>query len=521
MEFRLLGPVEVYGPMGPVEVGSARQRSVLAVLLLDANRGVSTDQIVGRVWGDRRLPDRPRNAVQTYVSLLRRALAGVERVALARQPNGYVLRVDERRVDVHTFRALVAQARDTDDSDRAVLLFTRALALWRGEAFDVLDTPWLSTVRAVLDRERLAAERELVDLQLRKGRHGALLAQLSERADEYPLDERLAGQLMLALVRSGRQAEALRHYQRVRRLLADELGTDPGPALRRLHHQILTDDPALAVVADVPDRPVRVAPARVAPRQLPPAPRLFTGRARELAFISDVVEAGDEEQDTATVLAIIGTGGIGKTWLALHWAHRNRDLFPDGQLYVNLRGFDPSERPLGPSTVLRGFLFALGIDPAAVPLDTDARAGLYRSLVADRRMLVVLDNARDAAQVAPLLPGSRSCRVLVTSRRNLTGLITAYGARPLVLDMFSDDESLELLTRHLGGARAAAEPHALADIRLQCAGLPLAISVVAARAVTHPDFRLSVIADELRDASTRLTHLPDQVGGTRHTATSP
>ena len=503
----MLGSVEVEVDGAPIDVGPARQRSVLAVLLLDANRCVPADRIVERVWGNRRLPDRPRNAVQTYVSLLRRALGGIGQADLARQSSGYVLRVDEQRVDIHAFRTMVGAARSAGDGERAATLFSRALGLWRGDAFGVLDTPWLNSARTILDKERLAAERDLADIRLRHGQHGDLLAWLSEQAEEHPLDERLAGQLMLALHRSGRQADALRNYQRIREQLADELGTDPGHALRHLHHQILTDDPALALRTAGARGPAPAASLAGVPRQLPAAPRLFTGRSPELAMISDAVQAGDSPPDTTTVVAISGGGGIGKTWLALHWAHRNRDRFPDGQLYVNLRGFDPYSEPLDPFTALRGFLFALGVDPAVVPLEPDAQVGLYRTLVADKRVLVVLDNARDAAQVGPLLPGSPTCPVLVTSRRHLAGLVAAHGAHPLTLDVLTDAESSKLLVRHLGSARVAAEPDALTELSLHCAGLPLAIGVVAARAVTHPRLSLAAIADELRDASTRLDAL--------------
>jgi DNA-binding SARP family transcriptional activator/Tfp pilus assembly protein PilF len=506
-EFRVLGSVEVDVDGAPVDVGPARQRSVLAVLLLDANRCVPADRIVERVWGDRRLPDRPRNAVQTYVSLLRRALGGIGQADLVRQSSGYVLRVDEKLVDVHAFRTIVGEARSADDGERAAELFSRALGLWRGEAFGVLDTPWLNSARTVLDKERLAAERDLADIRLRNGQHGALLAWLSEQAEEHPLDERLAGQLMLALLRSGRQADALQTYQRIRERLTDELGADPGHALRRLHHQILTDDPALTVLTPPARGPGPGAPSAGVPRQLPAAPRLFTGRSAELAMISDAVDARDGPPDTTTVVAISGGGGIGKTWLALQWAHQNLDRFPDGQLYVNLRGFDPYSEPLDPYAALRGFLFALGVDPAAVPLEADAQAGLYRTLVADKRVLIVLDNARDTAQVGPLLPGSPACPVLVTSRRHLAGLVAAHGAHPLTLDVLSEAESSKLLARHLGRARVAAEPDALSELSLHCAGLPLAIGVVAARAVTHPQLSLAAIAGELRDASTRLDAL--------------
>ena len=354
VRFRLLGQVDACIADRYVDVGPARQRCVLAALLVDVNRCVPADQLVERVWGGGRLPDRPRNALRTYISLLRRILAG----AITRQSDGYVINVDESLVDMHCFRGLVRQARSADEP-RAVLLFEQALALWEGEAFGMLDTPWLNDLRTALGEERQAAERDLVDIQLRLGQHSTLLARLTEWTDARPLDEHLAGQVMLARFRAGRQADALRHYERMCRLLTEELGTDPGRALQRLHQRILADDATLYV-----DRPVAVTTSSrtTVPRQLPATPRLFTARARELASISEAVDGAG-----APVVTIGGASGIGKTWLALHWAHRNLGRFPDGQLYIDLRGSHPE--PTVPGTAVRCFLAALGVDRATMPLD--------------------------------------------------------------------------------------------------------------------------------------------------------
>jgi DNA-binding SARP family transcriptional activator len=494
----LLGSVEVRIEGQPVEVGSARQQCVLVSLLADVNSCVSIESLIERVWGGSRLPHRPRAAVQTYVSLLRRVLA-TSGVNIVRRGGGYMLTAPEQTIDLHWFRWLVKAARASDDT-RAEDLLEQALAQWHGEPFAALDTLWLNTLRATLGTERRAAQLDLTDLQLRRGRHATLLASLSEMVEQHPLDERLAGQYLIALSRAGRPADALDHYQRLRRRLVDELGTDPGPALRRLHHQILTGEAAGALPAG------SGPPSRAVPRQLPRAPAPFAGRVSELARLDDAVHA-PESAGTVMLSTIGGMGGIGKTWLGLHWAHRNLSRFPDGQLFVNLRGFDPAGPPMPVDTAVQGFLLALGVDPAAMPFDLDTRTALYRSLVAGKHMLVMLDNARDTAQVTPLLPGSGSCTVLVTSRRRLTGLIATGGAVQVDLETLTETEARELLARRLGADRVAAEPEAVAELLRCCAGLPLALSIVAARAITSPRLPLAKLAVELRDVSTRLDAL--------------
>ena len=479
VRFRLLGDVEAHVRDQPIAIGYAQLRCVLAVLLVEANHAVSVDQLVDRVWGDRRLPRHPRAAVQHSITLLRTALTPAAEVTIARKSAGYQLTVDPDVVDLHRFHRLVEEGRAADDDSRAAALLDQALDLWHGEPFAGLATAWLDATRATLVHHRHAARLDLVDVRLRLGQHAALLPDLSAWTAANPLDERLAGQFMVALYRSGRPADALEHYRRVRGRLADDLGTDPGPPLRRLHEQVLATDPALAA-------PVARS---VVPHQLPARPRLFTGRTRELAHLDAAL--GRE------TVAIGGIGGIGKTWLALHWAHRNLDRFPDGQLHVDLRGFDPTGKPMPTATAIRGFLDALGV--ASVPADPDAQVGLYRSLVADKRMLVFLDNAADSAQVAPLLPGSPTCTVLITSRGRLSGLVAAHGTRSLDLDRLPDHEAHQVLVRHLGADRPAAEPAVTAELLARCAGLPLAIGIVAARATMHPTFPLSVLAGELRE----------------------
>lgn len=531
VEFGLFGQVEARIGGEPVDLGHLRQRCVLAALLIDANRVVPVDRLVDRVWGDR-APSRARGTIYSYLSRLRRALApAADEVRLIRRHGGYVVEVEPSAVDLHRFRRLLEQARAAGGAAEAAALLERALDLWRGDAFATLDSPWFNSWRQTVQGERIAAELDLGDVRLQLGQHARLVSEFSARAQTHPLDERLAAQLMLALYRSGRAAEALAHYQCVRKRLAEELGTDPGAALRTLYQRILAEDPVLSAPAPgpaarvptpstgpapeqaptpAPDPAPTTATASVpatVPRQLPPPTPLFVGRAHKLAELDKVLGANGGTGGTMALSTIGGTGGIGKTWLAVHWAHRNAEAFPDGQLYADLRGFAVSAEPVPPAEVVLGFLHALGVGAEGVPVDLPSRAALFRSLVAGKRMLIVLDNARDTEQVVPLLPGTPSCMVLVTSRNQLVGLITAYGARPLPLDVLTEAEARELLSRYLGAERTAREPEAVAALTRHCAGLPLAISLVAARATTHPGFPLSVLADELRSRTARLDAL--------------
>ncbi|AEM82320.1 transcriptional regulator, SARP family [Streptomyces violaceusniger Tu 4113] len=504
VEFGLLGTIEVRVDGRAADVGHLRQRCVLAVLLVDANRVISVDELIDRVWAGR-APQRVRGTLYGYLSRLRQTLeAAAEEVRITRQPGGYVLEVDAAAVDLHRFRDLVAKARTVGD-EQAAALMGRALGLWRGEPFATVDTPWFCDLRQALERERLSAELDSADIRLRSGLHGELLPELTARAGQHPLDERLAGQFMLALYRSGRAADALTCYQDLRRRLAGELGTDPGQPLQQLHQQILTADAALTLPK--PEPAPRTGAGAPVPRQLPGRPRWFTGREHQFAELTKALDSVGEPGGTVVISAIGGSGGIGKTWLALHWAHQNIDRFPGGQLYVDLHGFDPSGGPVTPAAAVRGFLDALGVDSGAVPGDVQAQIGLYRSLVQGKRMLIVLDNAADAEQAAALLPGSATCAVLVTSRRRLAGLASAHGARMLTLDVLTDTEARELMGRHLGEDRVGAEPEAVAALLEHCSGLPLAISVVGARAAAHPDFPLTALAEELQDESARLDGL--------------
>ncbi|MFE4053404.1 BTAD domain-containing putative transcriptional regulator [Streptomyces sp. YIM B13518] len=506
VRFKVLGAIEVWRNETPVDAGHARQRLVLASLLMDVDRVVPTDVLVNRVWGSR-APQRGRDSLYGYVSRLRQALAG-SGAGPIREQAGYRLAVEPEAVDVFRFHETVRRARATDDGEQAVPLWEEALRLWRGDAFAGADTPWFNAQRTLLDTERLAARLDLAELRLSLGQHAQVVAECAARAEAHPLDERMAAHLMLALYRCGRQAEALKCYERTRRRLAAEMGVDPGASLRHLHQQIITSDSALdlapAVAAAVPAAAATRPPV---PRQLPAPPLAFVGRDHELAFLDDLLKKPTGADELVAVSVIGGVGGIGKTWLTLRWAHKHLNDFPDGQLYVNLRGFDPCGTPVPAQTAVRGFLDALGADPATIPADMDAQAALYRSLTAGKHMVIILDNARDTAQVAPLLPGSPACTVLVTSRSRLTGLTTAHGARPLALDVLTDAEARDLLTRRIGADRVAADPDAATDLVKHCAGLPLAVSILAALATVNPLLPLAELAGELREAQTRLDAL--------------
>jgi DNA-binding SARP family transcriptional activator/tetratricopeptide (TPR) repeat protein len=498
VQFRVLGPVEAHHEGRPVDLGPARQRHVLAALLMDVDQVVTADELARRVWGY----DPPTRAVptlRTYLSRLRSMLRATS-CEIHRRAGGYAVQVDEEAVDVHRFRRLVADARGADD-DAAAGLLRDALGLWRGSPFAGLDTPWAARTREALHADRLAAELDFFDVQLRRGEHASVLGELTARVEEHPLDERLARQLLLVLYRSGRQAEALERYERIRLRLADELGADPSLALQQLHQQMLTAAPTL----DAPS--AERASGVPVPRQLPAPPALFIGRAAELAVLDAAIDPPHDAGRPVAISAVGGSGGVGKTWLALHWSHRNLDRFPDGQLYANLRGFDDGAEPLPPEVVIRGFLDALGVASTAIPAGLDTQTALYRSLVAGKRVLVLLDNARDTTQVVPLLPGSPTCAVVVTSRQQLSGLLATHAARPVPLDVLPDPDARDLLARRLGHARLDREPDATADVVRSCAGLPLALGIVAARASAHPTFPISAVAEELADAATRLDAL--------------
>jgi DNA-binding SARP family transcriptional activator/Flp pilus assembly protein TadD len=518
LEFCLLGPMVVRCGGVAVPVPRGRQRAMLAVLLLNAGRVVSVGDIAEALWGPAPPPSAPAT-VRNYVKRLRRGLGNADQARIVTQSPGYMVRVDPGELDVTRFEVLLDGARNSARSgswEAAADQARAALALWRGEPLADVESEALA-LREVprLTELRLQAAELRIDAEQRLGRHGEVIADLERLAAAHPLREHLHALLMLALYRDGRQAEALAAYRHARRVLVDELGAEPGAELRELHRQILTTGPVLVAreSALLPPRDVRMVVARpgpVVPRELPgPVPQ-FVGRAAELADLTEALERATAQRlQTLVISAIAGMAGVGKTALAVHWAHQVADRFPDGQLHVNLRGYDP-EWPGSAADALAGFLRSLGVAEHDIPAETGERAARYRSLLAGRRMLIVIDNVRDVAQVRPLLPGSPSCVTVVTSRDALTGLVARDGGRRLDLGPLPPAEAVGLL-RALIGERVDAEPDATVTLARYCAGLPLALRVAAERAAVSPGVPLADVASELADQQERLDLL-DAVG---------
>jgi DNA-binding SARP family transcriptional activator/Tfp pilus assembly protein PilF len=535
MRWGILGPLQVADDAGTeIRLPAGRLRVLLAGLLTQANHAVPVDELVELVW-DGAPPVRAARTVRVHVVRLRRALGSSAAARIVTQPPGYLCRAEEDELDVLRFEKLCRQARSAAREaawPRAAALLTEALGLWRGAPLaDVPSDLLRQRELPRLDRLRVQAIDDHVDAEMHLDRYEQLIPQLHDLIARYPLRERPPAQLMRVLARAGRRAEALEVYQDARRVLASELGIEPGPELRGLHERILAGDaepappadavPAYTAVAtpapgqlattlDAPAlaTPAPSEPARVVPRELPMGVRDFTGRSGELRALTRLLdEFGDRVPGAPLISAIGGTAGVGKTALAVQWAHQVAGWFPDGQLYVNLRGFAPSGAPATPASAICGFLDALGIPPERIPSAPDAQAGLYRSLLADRKMLIVLDNARDEDQVRPLLPASPASLVLITSRNQLTGLAAADGARLMILDTLTHDEAVQLLTARLGEDRAAAEPGATSEIAALCAHLPLALAIAAARAAARPRFALTQLVAELHGAAGRLDAL--------------
>jgi DNA-binding SARP family transcriptional activator/Tfp pilus assembly protein PilF len=536
MKFRLLGPLEVRVGEEWKGIGAPKWRSVLAALLINAGQIVSADALINEVWGDEP-PAKAANLISIYVLRLRRLLGDADSSLLVTRAPGYQLRVAAADTDALLFEAMVRDGRrvsGSGDPQGAARLLTEALALWYGRPLaDVRATPLVEAEAERLAELRLGAVELRITAELACGGHDQAVPEIRRLLADHPLREGLWLQLMRALDGSGRHAEALEVYGQARQAISGQLGVDPGAELRQLYADLLAKDqtglrgtisagivkpaarkPASGKgrTATAPDpaagpgtRPGRVPrSAAQAPAQLPADVTDFTGRDEQVKRLCDLLAGAGAGSDTGAVrIAVVaGAGGLGKTSLAVHAAHRVRRKFPDGQLYVDLLGATPT--PLSPGDVLARFLRDLGVDGRQIPVDEDERAGRYRTALASRRMLVVLDNARDAAQVRPLLPGAASSAVLVTTRSRMPDLAST---RLVDLNVLDDDEALTLFVKAVGDDRAAAEPEATAELLDACAGLPLAIRICAARLATRSGWSIQAMATRLRDEHHRLDEL--------------
>jgi DNA-binding SARP family transcriptional activator/tetratricopeptide (TPR) repeat protein len=516
MWFGVLGSSLVRDGNSVISVPAGRQRVLLAALLVRAGAVVSAEALVEVMW-DGAPPDGAETTLRSYVMRLRRALGPAAGARVVTRYPGYLIEAGDEEVDLLRFRRLYREggaAARASDWVRAWTVLTEALELWRAEPLaDVRSEVLRRDEVPGLEELRLQAVEWRVDAGLQLGRHAELVAELQSLVVQEPLRERFAGQLMLALVRCGRQAEALEAYQSARKFLIEELGTEPGIGLQELHRRILAADPVLAA----PESAALAGecPAATVPRELPGQVAGFVGRAEELAALTGLVDRSAEQAPAAVVISAIGgTAGVGKTALAVHWAHKVVGRFPDGQLYVNLRGYDP-DRPMPAADALAAFLRALGVPGQEIPPEEDERAARYRSLLAGRRALIVLDNAGSVEQVRPLLPGNSACAVVVTSRDSLAGLVARDGATRLELDLLPPAEAVRLL-RELIGRRVEDDPGAAATLAGQCCRLPLALRVAAELAAARPDVPLAELVGELADQQQRLDLL--DAGGDPRTA---
>ncbi len=526
MRFRLLGPLEIRAGEDWLAIGAPKWRAVLAALLINAGQIVPADVLINEVWPDTP-PAKAGNLISIYVLRLRRLLGDTDSTLLVTRAPGYLLRLAPGDTDAQVFEALVREGRRAHvagDPERAAAQLAEALALWHGSPLaDVPPTTLVETEAERLADLRLDAAELRVTAELACGSHAQVIPELRRLLADHALRENLWLLLMRALDGAGRHAEALEAYGQARSVLAEELGVDPGAELRQCYAELLAKDDALTkdagdapgsisagtVTAGSPPPAAAVAEPRVArsvpaPAQLPADVADFTGREDQIKHLCDLLASGGTEADPGAVrIALVaGSGGLGKTSLAVHAAHRVRPSFPDGQLYVDLLGATP--QPLPPGDVLARFLRDLGVDGSHIPVDEDERAARYRTVLDGRRMLIVLDNARDAAQVRPLLPGTASCAVLLTTRNRMPDLAST---RLVDLNVLDDDEALTLFTRVVGDERASAEPEATAELLLACAGLPLAIRICAARLATRSGWTIRAMANRLRDEHRRLDEM--------------
>ncbi|RBQ20915.1 SARP family transcriptional regulator [Spongiactinospora rosea] len=516
MTLRLLGPLELITQGRSLNPGGFRQQVILAVLGLNVGKVTTVDQLIRAVW-DEDAPPSARGQIQVCMSNIRKLFAEAGLPGAIRTLSaGYCLQLDEEHVDTLQFDAKLDLARrqtETGDPAEAVGTLRVALALWRGPALAGLDSGLVRRAAAALDEKRTSAIEDLIRLQLKLGLHEGLTAELGPLVAEYALREKLHGYLMLALYRSGRQAEALEAYQRARAILIEEIGVEPGQELQTLHQAILTRDPSLDLPQPARPEPIET-PAQpeaakdfqvwASPWQLPASIADFTGRAGQIAEIKELLTGGPGAQAAhyaVPIVAISGRGGVGKSSLAIRVAHELYQEFPDGALYAQLEGPVSGERTY---RQLARFLRALGVAGSAIPESLEERVELYRSTLAARRVLVLLDDALNEEQVRPLLPGSSTCAVIITSRHGLTGLPGAYH---IGIDAFAPDESVEMLTKILGVKRVTAEEGAVTELYQMCDGLPLALRIAGARLASRRTWRIGRLVERLRNEVRRLDEL--------------
>ncbi|MEX2974145.1 BTAD domain-containing putative transcriptional regulator [Streptomyces sp. C184] len=561
MDFSLLGPIAVTTGSAELSLGPAKRRSVLALLLLQPNTTVPLEQLIDSLWEDEP-PEHARTVVQGHVSRLRATLAegGAEAygIELATHGSAYLLRLPEELIDAHRFGELVTLARPEAAPADAVPLLREALGLWRGPALTgTVTSPPFAAAAHALEERRLTAVEALGRAYGALGEHEQAAAILYSAAVNHPLREGLIAGLMRALFRTGRQSDALEWFHRTRRLLNEELGVDPGERLRGAYEEILRAEAAgqgrkaaakpsgasggepaggprgggAPPATGEPQPPVQGStgaaahggaaaaaqsgpragatggsgPARAgAPRLLPRPPARFLGREHQLTSLTGALT--DRTTGESPLAVVAGPAGVGKTACAVQWAHLHAGAFPDGQLFADLRGFgEGDEAP--PAEILRDFLLALGTPPERVPGSAQAASALFRSLVAERRLLVVLDNARSSAQVRPLLPGGPHCATVVTSRSRLDGLVATDCARPVGLQALGHEEGAALLGAMLGPERVAEDPAAARELVDLCDGLPLALRAAAAQLTARPRWRLARLAAALHDERRRLALL--------------
>ncbi|MCP2322853.1 DNA-binding SARP family transcriptional activator/Tfp pilus assembly protein PilF [Hamadaea flava] len=486
MWFGVLGPLEVRVGEHQITLPRAQTRALLALLVLEVGRDVPTARMIEALWAGA-APATATTQIHNGISVVRRTLReAAGRDLVLRQPGGYRLDAPDECVDLAVFHELTARARRQAGAE-AARTFREALSLWRGRPLSGINGAFTDPEADRLAQLRADASEALFEIELSLGRHRELQSDIAALLREHPLRQKLAAQLMLAHYRSGRQPEALAVYRDLRQRLADELGTEPVPDIVVLHRQILDSDVRVAAAPAEPQR-------RYLPRDLPD----FTGRAEEMAEL-DQVTAAAAGGGAVVISAVAGVGGVGKTTLAVHWAHQHAADYPDGQLHVDLHGFGQGP-PTTPVAALSALLQALGVPPEKISADLDTTAALYRATTADRRLLVILDNARSADQVRPLLPTGRGSLAVITSRDSLAGLVVSDGARLLALRPLPDDDSIALLTAILGPSRIAGQAAAVADLAALCGHLPLALRIAAANLLADPARPIADMAAELRSA---------------------